>query len=407
LSSDSRAGLTSAEEPVMVASPAAESRRPRIYFVDYLRAGLVSLVVLHHIAITYGGTGSFYYTEAATSPGAGLLLTLFTNFNQAWFLGAFFLVSGYFTPASFDRKGVGQFVKDRLIRLGIPLLVFFFVLSPLTIYIAFSHMTPAQLVQQGITPPMGLNLTFISQSAGTGPLWFVELLLLFEFGYVAWRVAMARVGGTKEEARPLPSYRKVGAFIAVLALSAYLLRIVAPINAQVLGFPSLFDLPQYLGFFVVGTAAARGDWLMKMPGAMARRFFVIALIASATLLPLSIVGTVATSLGWGSLLGYGTLSSAIYAVWDSTFAVGMTMFAISFFRKRFNSPGRFWSLAAKNFYAAYLMQATVIVTFSALLLYQVHLESLLKFALAAVMILPSTWALAYAIRKIPLVDRVL
>jgi len=388
------------------ASLVAEPKRPRIYFVDYLRAGLVSLVVLHHIAITYGGSGSFYYTEAATSPGAGLLLTLLTNFDQAWFLGAFFLVSGYFTPESFDRKGVGQFVKDRLIRLGIPLLVFFFVLSPLTIYMAFSHMTPAQLVQQGITPPMGLNPTFISQSAGTGPLWFVELLLLFEFGYVVWRVA-TRVGKRKEEARPLPSYRKVGAFIAVLALSAYLLRIVAPINAQALGFPSLFDLPQYLGFFIVGTAAAQGDWLMKMSDAMARRFFRIALIASATLLPLSIVGTVATSLGWGSLIGNGSLSSAIYAVWDSTFAVGMTMFAISFFRKRFNSPGRFWSLAAKNFYAAYLLQATVIVTFSALVLYQVHLESLLKFALAAVMILPSTWALAYAIRKIPLVDRVL
>ena len=173
----------------------------------------------------------------------------------------------------------------------------------------------------------------------------------------------------------------MGAFILVLALSAYLWRIVVPVNAQVLGFPSLFDLPQYLGLFIVGLAAARSDWLMKMPDAMAKRFFRIALIASATLLTLSLIGTVVTSLGWGSLVGYGSLSSAFYALWDSTFAVGMTMFAVSFFRKRFNSPGRLWSFAAKNFYAAYFLQATVIVTFSALLLYQVHLESLLKFAL--------------------------
>ena len=56
---------------------------------------MVTLVILHHTAITYGGSGSFYYTETATDPVAALMLTLFTNFNQAWFLGCFFLLSGY------------------------------------------------------------------------------------------------------------------------------------------------------------------------------------------------------------------------------------------------------------------------------------------------------------------------
>jgi glucan biosynthesis protein C len=380
---------------------------PRLYFVDYLRAALVSLVILHHTAITYGGSGSFYYTEPATDPLAALLLSLFTNFNQAWFLGAFFLVSGYFSPGSLDRQGARGFIKNRLIRLGIPLAVFFFVMNPLTIYIAFYHLTPLQLTQQGITPPMGLNLTFISQSVGVGPLWFVELLLIFEFGYVLWRLGAGRIRDRKGEGRPFPSRRKVGIFILLLALSAYLLRTVAPVDAQVLGFPSFFDLPQYLGFFIVGTLAGRGGWLVKMPDDMAKRFFKIALIASATLLPLSIIGTAVESLGMGSLLGYGSVSSAIYAVWDSAFAVGMTMFAVSFFRRRYNAPGRLWSLAAKNFYAAYFLQATVIVTVSALVLYQVQLESLLKFTLAAALILPLTWALGYALRKIPYVDRVL
>src|SRR5580658_5821028 len=60
---------------------AAAPGRARLYFVDYLRAALVCLVILHHTAITYGGSGSFYYTEPATDPVAALLLTLFTNFN--------------------------------------------------------------------------------------------------------------------------------------------------------------------------------------------------------------------------------------------------------------------------------------------------------------------------------------
>ena len=381
--------------------------RIRLYFVDYLRAGLVCLVILHHTAITYGGSGSFYYTEPATDSAAAGLLSLFTNFNQAWFLGAFFLLSAYFTPGSFDRKGARQFVKDRLIRLGIPLLVFFFVFNPLTIFLAFYHMTPAELVAQGITPPMGLNWTFISQSVGTGPLWFVEMLLIFELGYVLWRAARRSSLARRDALRPLPSYRKVFAFILVLTITSYLLWLVAPISAQVLGFPSLFDLPQYLGLFIAGLAAARGDWLARLTDSMAKRTFVVALIATATLLPLAAIGTDVPSLGWGSVVGYGSLSSLFYALWTSTFAVGMTMFAVTFFRKRFNSPGRLWSLSAKCFYGAFILQATVIVTVSALLLYQVHLESLVKFGLAAVIILPLTWGLSYLVRRIPFVDRVL
>ena len=286
--------------------------------------------------------------------------------------------------------------------------MFFFVLNPITVYIAFSHLPASQVVAAGFTLPLTFNWQFFVNSVGTGPLWFVEMLLIFEFGYALWRIARkGRAKAQGEEDRLFPSYRKIAAFILVLALSAYLLRIIVPINAQVLSFPSLFDLPQYLSFFLIGTVAARGDWLRKMPDAMAKCFFEIALVASATLLILAIIGTDVSSLGWGSLVGYGSLSSAIYALWDSTFAVGMSMFAIAYFRRHFDHPGRLWSLASKNFYAVFILQAPVIVTVAAVLLTSVHIESLLKFGLAAVIIVPSTWALAYLVKRIPLVDRVL
>ena len=387
-------------------SPAAP--RGRIYFVDYLRAALVTLVVLHHTAIAYGAGGSFYYTEAATSWGAAsVLLNLFVHFNQAWMLGAFFLLSGSFSPASFDRKGPGKFLKDRLVRLGIPLLIFFFVLNPVTIFVALSHLPSSQVVAAGFTYPLTINWQSYVNSVGTGPLWFVEMLLIFEFGYAIWRVASRSSGPPGMEGRPFPSYRRIGAFILALAASAYLLRIVVPIYAEVLGFPSLFDLPQYLGFFIVGTVAARGDWLAIMPSRMAKRLFAIALIASATLLVIAIIGTFDASLGWGSLVGYGSFSSALYALWDSTFAVGMTMFAVMFIRGHFNSPGRLWRFCKENFYAAFILQAPIITTVAAVLLSPIHIDSLLKFLLAAVIILPVTWGAAYLVRRIPYADRVL
>jgi len=391
----------------LVSTGAAAEPRIRLYFADYLRAALVCLVVLHHLAISYGGSGSFYYTEPATDSAAAGLLSLFTGFNQAWFLGAFFLISGYFSPGSFDRKGAGWYLKDRLIRLGIPLLVFFFVLNPFTVYIAFSHLSVAQAAALGITLPLTVNWHFYFQAVGTGPLWFVEMLLIFELGYIVFRVAARRNGAEGREGRPFPSFRRIAAFILLLAATSYLIRIVIPINLNVLGFPSLFDFPQYLSFFVVGTVAARGDWLRKMPSSLANRVFDFALVATATILPLAAIGTDVSSLGWGSLFGYGSLSSAFYALWESTFAVGMTMFAIALFRRRFNSPGRLWKFFSQHFYTAYILQATVIVTITAVMLSSIHVESLLKFGLAAVIVLPLLWAVAYLVRKIPFADKVL
>jgi hypothetical protein len=180
-----------------------------------------------------------------------------------------------------------------------------------------------------------------------------------------------------------------------------------PINLNVLGFPSFFDLPQYLSFFIMGTVAARGDWLRKVPSSTASRVFDIALIATITLLPLAAIGTEMSSLGWDSLFGYGSLSSAFYALWDSTFAVGMSMFAIALFRRHFNSPGKVWKFLSRHFYTAFILQAPIIVTITAVLLSSIHIESLLKFVLAAVIVLPLLWAVAYLVGKIPFADKVL
>jgi len=51
-------------------------------------------------------------------------LDVFLALNQAYFMGFFFLIAGYFTPGALDRKGAGRFARDRLVRLGIPLLLF-------------------------------------------------------------------------------------------------------------------------------------------------------------------------------------------------------------------------------------------------------------------------------------------
>ncbi|MHC4582607.1 MAG: acyltransferase family protein, partial [Planctomycetota bacterium] len=86
-----------------------------------------------HLAITYGGAGSWYYRNVPEGT-MSVPLTWHNASVQAFSMGLFFLISGYFTVSSYDRKGPRRFFKDRLLRLGIPLLCYDFVIGPLMAY---------------------------------------------------------------------------------------------------------------------------------------------------------------------------------------------------------------------------------------------------------------------------------
>src|ERR1019366_452117 len=118
----------------MSAAGALAAATPRDTGLDALRAALTLLVVFHHTAITYGAIGGWFYREVTTDGRLETkLLILFCSVNQAWFMGLFFLLAGYFTPGPAERKGAWPYLRDRLIRLGLPLLVFGVVMGAVTI----------------------------------------------------------------------------------------------------------------------------------------------------------------------------------------------------------------------------------------------------------------------------------
>lgn len=378
-------------ESALVQTPSQVTGSPRLFFVDHLRVALTILVVLHHLAVIYGASALFYYLEPPKhDPLASLVLLVFVLVNQAYFMGFFFLISGYFTPGSFDRKGPTSFLKDRLLRLGIPLVVFTFVLGPIA-SIGLYYWAPIKASYIELYPHL----------VGVGPLWFVEMLLIFEFGYVIWRwMTRNHVRHTEHEVKP-PSYVEIGIFVLALALVSYLFRIVVPLGMSipVLGFPTPAYLPQYLSFFILGTIAFRRNWFRTIPNSMGKVGFGVALVATILLLPLALSGGV-------HFLGKGYWQSAAYALWDSTFAVGMYLGGITFFRHFLNRTGKFSRFLSRNAYTVYIIHAPLIV-FLALALRWFHPEQLLKFGLAALIALPLCFVAANLVRKIPGASRVL
>jgi peptidoglycan/LPS O-acetylase OafA/YrhL len=395
-------GIQSTEAPQPMA---AEKNTSRLFFVDHLRAGLVILVVLHHVAIVYGAGAPFYYVEPPfTDPLAFIILLAFALFNQAWFMGALYLIAGYFTPGSFDRKGSGTFIKGRLIRLGIPLIIWIFILSPIS-SIGYWQM-PAELT--GITNPLSWQAyPFL---LGLGVAWFLALLLIFNFGYAVWRWLTRNRTTSSTGESSTPTYLGIGIFILSLAVVTYLLRIIIPIGKEVLDFPTLGYLPQYLGLFVVGIVAYRRNWFRTTPGSMGVVGFVTALLATVLLFPLATSGRL-FSLGFTDpadfiFVGNGNWQSAVYALWDSIFAVGMCLAAITFFRRFFNKESGFGRFLSQQSYAVYVIHVPIVV-FIGIAMKGVQLPALLKFGIAAVIAVPICFALAFILRKIPGVSRIL
>ena len=376
----------------------------RLLFIDNWRSALIILVVLHHIALVYGAGAPFYYSEPPLNdPLAFLILLVFILINQSWFMGALFLISGYFTPGSFDRKGLGSFLKDRLLRLGIPLIIFYFVLSPIS-SIGYWQM-PASLT--GITTP--LTWQAYPKLVGLGPLWFVAMLLIFDFGYAAWRVATRNQISQPPTYPVLPSYFFIGVFIMVLAIASYLVRIVIPLGKDIFNFPTLAYIPQYLSFFILGIIASRHNWFRTLPSSRGLVGFVTALAALVLLFPIAFSGhllSLELTPALGNSLGNGHWQSAVYVLWDSTFAVGICLGLITLFRRFLDEPGRFCRFLSQHSYTVYIIHIPIVV-FLGVALKGINFEPLLKFGLAVVIGIPLCFSIAYLVQKIPLVSRIL
>jgi len=264
---------------------------------------------------------------------------------------------------------------------------------------------PADLT--GITTP--LTWQAYPHLLGMGPLWFVAILLIFDFGYAAWRMLIRNRTTDSMSESSLPSYLLIGVFILALAGISYLVRMIVPIGKEVLDFPTLSYLPQYLSLFVLGSIASRHNWFRTLRSFMGVVGFVAALVVVIFLFPLAFSGhlfSLELTPALANFTGNGHWQSAVYALWDSTFAVGMCLGVITLFRHLFYGQGKFVRLLSQHSYTVYVIHIPIVV-FLAVALKGIQLENLLKFGIVAVITVPICFAVACIVRKIPLVSRIL
>jgi glucan biosynthesis protein C len=379
----------------------------RLLFVDNIRVFLTILVILHHLMITYSGTGSWYYNEGRDDLITRFVGGWFCSVNQAYFMGLFLLISAYFVPGSYDRKGAGRFLKDRLIRLGIPLAVFSWVLHPLFVYGGLA-------LADGLRMPLWRffateYFTKYGQPVlGAGPLWFVEILLIFSLVYVLWRLVFrSRPAPMVAETR-FPGNGSIALFALLLGVAGFLVRLVFLMDGYVLKALNLQlgFFAQYIALFIVGLIAYRRNWLVSLPDKTGRLWLGIA--ALFVLLGVGIQVAMNSGAMSGALTKGGWhWESLTYALWESFLCMSMCIGVIYVFRRYLNRRGKLAGFLVPNAYTAYIIHALVITSVAFVARDLLPLHPLLKWVVVALVSVPLCFGLSALIRKIPYADRVL
>jgi glucan biosynthesis protein C len=365
----------------------SEKGRSRILYVDNLRIVLIALIIMLHISITYGGEGDWYYNEPSEDIISAIVLTLFNAIIQSFVLGFFFMISGYFTPGSYSRKGSRTYLKDRLMRLGIPLLIYFFIISPLLVYTLYVFLMDQYRPLQ----------TFF----GTGPLWFIEVLLIFCLGFYLWKRHNPK--STVKLRRP-PQSRDIMAFILLLSLASFLVRIWWPIGKSFSNLQFAF-FPGYISLFVVGIVAFENGWFKDFSDRVGMKWLVFSVPAIFLFPVVGLLGGAVEDLS--PFMGGFHWQSFFYCMWEASVGCGLIAGIFVIFRRFFNSQTPFTRILSDNAYSVFVIHAPVIV-FLSYALRGFHVHPLLKFAFVSFFGVSLCFLLSHlVVRRIPFSKKIL
>ena len=325
------------------------------------------------------------------------------GFNDIFFMALMFFLSGLFVWKSLQRKGSGQFVRDRALRLGLPFIVAAAVVAPLAYYPSY--------LQTGASGVAGFWQQW--KSLGNwpaGPAWFVWVLLAFDLIAAAmflvtpkWGVALGKIScGT--DRRPNVFF----GLLVVLSAAVYIpLAVIFNPFAWVDFGPFFFQTSRilhYLLYFLMGAGVGaygldRG--LLARDGKLGRRWWLWALRA---LLAFGIAGGagIATLTSHLGSRGWEIASDATWVVSCAASSFAFLALFVRFARTR----RKMFDSLSDNAYGMYLVHYAFVSWLQYALL-KAALPAIAKGSIVFLGTVALSWATVAALRRIPAITRVI
>jgi peptidoglycan/LPS O-acetylase OafA/YrhL len=351
---------TASSGPAIVAATGVNPAR-RLGWIDNLRTSMILLVVSLHATITYSHVGGWYIDLPPEPPIETKIIFFVGEFHlQAFFMGLLFFVAGYFAAKSLQRRGAAAFLRERAIRLGVPLLLYVTVIHPFIVYVINPW--------NAKFPPLGHAYVEYFRSGSfvgaTGPLWFVEALLIFSIILALAPCSSKSLNSPSAGPAPQPKTLCLLTLAVFLSAASFAVRTVQPIGTNIQNLQLCF-FPQYIVAFGLGVwLARRGGTLDEVAqSSVAKRAGWLAVVGGPIVLGIilfyvrsHIVPGVEPPIfgGWNGF-------ALAYATWEQFSGVGLALGAIVWVR-RFWPNQTAWSewLSARSF-GVYVLHAPVII----------------------------------------------
>jgi len=368
------------------------SLRPRLLFLDNLRAVAIVLVVVLHASITYMAFAPEWWY--VLDPHRSLLFTAIVLLVDVPLMPVLFFVAGYFALPSLQRRGPGGYVREKVVRIGIPWVVGVVFLAPLATYMTYvSRDIPMGYLEFWKTDFWG---SMFQQSV----YWFLGVLFL-AFMLVAW------MWGTQPESvrmsEPRPKSPRVQVFVAVVAVTAAWAIVVAPSfgldDWQRLGWLFVIQparLAFYAAYFLLGVYAERHAWFGAAgyrPDPWPSGWGCV------------IAGIVYLGFRWmGDPITFS--ERAVAAVLFAIFCLAVLIAGISVFQRAADRAGGAWRTLASNAYGIYYIHPLILYPL-AYLLVDLNAPAIVKVTILIVATLVASLAVsALILRRLPGLRRV-
>jgi len=333
----------------------------RMYGLDALRGVAMSLGIFLHSAIAY--KKGYHYGEWVFD---NQFNSYFFDWLYLWInsfrMQAFFLLAGFFAHLLIKKIGLYQFAKNRLKRIGLPLLLSYFTILPLTLapYFLFVEFKGADSWQQ-LLDFISRFYTFRAQ-AGFMHLWFLQHLLVF---YALLIPSLVLINATnlkftvKIDSVKVFSNPFIFLFASSIVLGCISLLFTAPLPSIWTGF--IIPIPQfiyYIFFFAVGWVLESRRELFHSVTSSYKTFVIVGILLSFFTVVLINSNTQLSNPNGVLVLKF------LFSFQTMLLAIGL----IGLFNRVFNKANPFWLYVADSAYWVYLIHMPFVLITQLLLL---------------------------------------
>lgn len=374
--------------------------KKRVLFFDQIKALMIALVIAVHAPMAFGDKGWWMGLriplEGNSDPLFEVTRGFFGYFCNTFFMYMLFLISGYFVPRSVHKKGIARYLKDRLLRIGIPFLFGMVLINNISLILA--RLSPTSPYAETAWNEMPFNRVVV--------LGFLVLLFVFDLLYCAW-VSLRGDRFYVDRSVPTPQLRSWLISAIILAILEVVMSTRTELWAALRNSPLDWFGVQgthiftYTFMFFLGCKASCHHWLERLNSHLVVRWFRFSIASALCILTIALV-----------LTFNGSMSTEAEKLWllmtffNTFVGWGVIGYLLFWFQRNENRCGKWLANAGVDSFGAYIIHSLVLVVVLEAIGF-IGLNPWLVTLVTIVLGIMISFGITHQLRRIPTIARII